>query len=845
MGSNSFLKKENVGKICRSEACVEKLKDLNSTVIVNVFKGELANNFDILKEYKVVVISELILKETAEALNVFCRENKIGFIYCACLGLSGFSFTDFGEQFVTIDPDGEEVKQYNIKSITKGNPGIVTIEEKGGVKLELSHGDFVSFREISGMTELNETPPRPIRILSNSSFAIEDTTKFSDFISGGVVEQAKIPRPIFFKSLKEAFDNIYNDDFDFNSSSWNSKKPMDLRKINRNELLHLSFLSIHNFFDRHGRLPYTNSQEDQDKVIDISKTIYSLSRDKKRDWAVNLQNIEEYVIKNVSRWARVNVVSVCSFFGGIVAQEVVKITSKYTPFYQWFWCDFFHCVNKRHDSLSAGLDESFSSSSSITNKPVYEKTDSLQDQIAVLGNEMHSKLNSLSILLVGCGALANELLKNLALMGVSSSSSASLTIIDFENPSGNLEIDIENIQKLKESQINVQKARARVKEINKLVNCTEMEFKTLDELEDKTDDEFWLKQDVIFLALDSFSAITDLIRNYFNHKSLWFGKVLIDSQTFGTKAFSQVIVPHMSSDLKTKDDFISSISLHSLTNYPYLNNYCLDWAKKLFDFYFVDEVSEVNKIVFPEFDVDEVEEDDLLQDSLDKFVKNISTPLVKEKLTNIKKLIEVAVNKNFKSCIELAIYKFNDIFNNKIKQFVINDSSEGVNAIGQIGLAVPNFSIGDNRCPNPLSLNLNDRNHLSFINSYASLIASTFDIEINARSVKMLKEHVEGFINNGETTSIIPPNSLTRCSSLNSTGRSSLKNLDNENEKEIRALKDVVLSLIEKIKKKLKKFELTVEGNLSKYSDDFIKAASILRSQIFRIKEVNLSKINS
>jgi hypothetical protein len=40
-------------------------------------------------------------------------------------------------------------------------------------------------------------------------------------------------------------------------------------------------------------------------------------------------NIEEYVIKNITKWSRVNIAPVCSFMGGIIAQEIVKITSKY------------------------------------------------------------------------------------------------------------------------------------------------------------------------------------------------------------------------------------------------------------------------------------------------------------------------------------------------------------------------------------------------------------------------------------------------------------------------------------------------------------------------------------
>lgn len=83
-------------------------------------------------------------------------------------------------------------------------------------KINFSHGDFVSIKEVVGMTELNETPPRPVRIISPTSFSIEDTSKFSEYSNGGVVEYVKIPKPVFHRSLRENFDKIEPEDFGLN-----------------------------------------------------------------------------------------------------------------------------------------------------------------------------------------------------------------------------------------------------------------------------------------------------------------------------------------------------------------------------------------------------------------------------------------------------------------------------------------------------------------------------------------------------------------------------------------------------------------------------------------------------
>lgn len=76
--------------------------------------------FDILlkiKEYNVLVITEIIDKKKLFLLNEECRKYKIGFIYTAAIGITGFCFVDFGEHIVT-DKNGEECKTYIIKKIS-------------------------------------------------------------------------------------------------------------------------------------------------------------------------------------------------------------------------------------------------------------------------------------------------------------------------------------------------------------------------------------------------------------------------------------------------------------------------------------------------------------------------------------------------------------------------------------------------------------------------------------------------------------------------------------------------------------------------------------------------------
>ena len=191
--------------------------EINNFAIVMIYKGELSNDFSMLSEYNLVIITEIISLETAENINQFCRMKKIGFIYASEFGFSSFLFTDFGDEFIIEDNNGLEPDKYYIKSITNSCPGIVEIDPilniSGEKKyLNIGTGDFVSFRDVKGMLEINDTPPRPVRVIDKTKFTIEDTSKFQEFTGVGIAEEVKVPRPAIFKPLSDAINVIYYED---------------------------------------------------------------------------------------------------------------------------------------------------------------------------------------------------------------------------------------------------------------------------------------------------------------------------------------------------------------------------------------------------------------------------------------------------------------------------------------------------------------------------------------------------------------------------------------------------------------------------------------------------------
>ena len=98
--SNFFAQKEDIDTNSRADITQRGLMEINNFAIVMIFKGELSNDFSILNEYNLVIITEIISLETAQTLNQYCRMKHIGFIYTCEFGLSSFLFTDFGDDFI-------------------------------------------------------------------------------------------------------------------------------------------------------------------------------------------------------------------------------------------------------------------------------------------------------------------------------------------------------------------------------------------------------------------------------------------------------------------------------------------------------------------------------------------------------------------------------------------------------------------------------------------------------------------------------------------------------------------------------------------------------------------------
>jgi hypothetical protein len=122
--------------------------------------------------------------------------------------------------------------------------------------------------------------------------------------------------------------------------------------------------------------------------------------------------VDEVVSSTLSRHARVDLQPLCAFYGGILAQELVKISGKFTPIQQFFNFHAFEALPAEPPADTAPLGTRY------------------DEFIAVFGKEMQERLGNLHIFMVGCGALGCEYVKNFALMGVCCGPKGLLTITD-------------------------------------------------------------------------------------------------------------------------------------------------------------------------------------------------------------------------------------------------------------------------------------------------------------------------------------------------------------------------------------------------------------------------------
>ncbi|RXM33951.1 Ubiquitin-like modifier-activating enzyme 6 [Acipenser ruthenus] len=368
LGTNFFICEDDVqNQRKRVETVYPRIAELNPYVQVNISTAPIDTTTDLsfLKQYQCVILTETRLS-LQKKINEFCHSQQppIKFISTDVYGICSRVFCDFGDKFEVSDPTGEEPKEIFVQNITQwlpdilselpfllhcfvtlvvfqSNPGVVTCMDNRNHGLQ--SGQLVTFREVNGMSELNGTT-RQITALSPYTFSIGDTSHLEAYTHGGIIVQIKSPKTFYFEKMEKQLSDPSCLIVDF------SKPEAPLQ-------IHAALLAVDMFREQHQRMPGIGCLQDADLLLKLTEEVNKT--------LVNKADVNEDLVKWVSRTAKGSLPPLAAAVGGIASQEVLKaLTGKFAPLQQWFYFDALEVVK----ALETTACEEFFPSRSVSNQ---------------------------------------------------------------------------------------------------------------------------------------------------------------------------------------------------------------------------------------------------------------------------------------------------------------------------------------------------------------------------------------------------------------------------------------------------------------------------------------------
>ncbi|XP_053891388.1 ubiquitin-like modifier-activating enzyme 7 isoform X3 [Malaclemys terrapin pileata] len=547
LSSQFFLSESDVGQN-RAVASQQRLAELNSYVPVTAYTRELSESF--LAAFQVVVLSNSPLEEQLRISDI-CHACSIRFILADTKGLAGQLFCDFGENFVVDEPSEAEPVCAYVQQISQGTPGVVTCRDGQGHGHGFADGDFVTFSNLEGMSQLNGCKPHAIHVLDEFTLEIGDTSSFAPYQRGGVITQVKVPQLHSYEPLRASL-----------------AKPKIKAMDDRGHSLHLAFRALHAFAAEMGRLPRPRAQADAQRLLELARGL-----------TAHQELLDEGLVRTFAHVSAGELSPMAAFLGGLAAQEVLKAASgKFLPLAQWFYFDALECLPEQGTTL-------------LTEESCAPRGSRYDGQIAVFGADFQERLGRQKYFVVGAGAIGCELLKNFAMIGLAAGEGGSVTVTDMDT------IERSNLSRQllfrPRDKLKSETAAAAVRRMNPTTRVTAQPHHVGPDTETFYGDDFFMALDGVTNALDSMQA-----RAYVDGRCIRYLKPLLDSGTEGTKGHVQVVVPHLTQPFGSPPDLTeSAVPLCTLRHFPSAIEHTLQWARDEFDGLFKVPAENVNKFL--------------------------------------------------------------------------------------------------------------------------------------------------------------------------------------------------------------------------------------------------------
>ena len=754
LNSNIFVKEDDISKMSLAKVTQRGLTELNKSANINIYQGDLYNNMETaLKDFNIVIIANMIQMAKAENISSFCRKNNMGFIYSCQIGFFSFLFEDFGEDFIINDKDGKKCKKYFIKSISNSSPGIVEIDplevidkdKKKKKFLKFQTGDYVIFRGVSGMTELNNVPPRPIRLLSKNIFSIEETTKYDKFMGTGIVEEYKFPYPAKFLTLTQAMNVLYFDDFKENEVDEHKKddnKTFDekifdmeydemlIKEIksqfsnnyewmgvfgaeNKNETLmkdsnsklHLALLALHEYFLKYKHVPKYNEQQNVKDCISLSSELLSKAKEQKKIWASGLKEVDVKYLTNLYKYSDFSFSLINKYFGGIVAQETIKFIGLYKPACQWVYFNFLELF----DNDISFIDSNRIKESEKRNIEIYFSPN--EDKIKLL--------KKAKIVIVGFNDVSFEILQFFMKLNLSDN----IVIIGLDNN--------ENYYKIMSL---MGKYDFNVIVDNNIIN-------------DISKKDFWKNSKIIIETLSN--KLNSKEKDLLVTKAKKDNKILISVNAYSSNGSFELILPNeltqKKSNSKSLDEYktpdeenIKNQNIDDETKYKNVSNEkdSLNMSKNIFENYFSVYIKFLNELINRSNSGPEMLK---YIDELTKKEKNKET--VFKLMRYLKKLISAKMGSSFESVVLAACEMFQELFQFSVEEILTKYPSDFV----ELGKH-KKFWSGKRYPPKPILFDINKNEHYELIYLITYFFCKILDVENFEKKMSDIKSHVKKYV---------------------------------------------------------------------------------------------------
>ena len=383
---------------------------------------------------------------------------------------------------------------------------------------------------------------------------------------------------------------------------------------------------------------------------------------------------------------------IASIIGSLAANEIVKIVAeKYTPIQQWlFWSDFSLHPKEKPDDINDS-----------------------SDIAKLFGQQFVNKLKHSNGLMVGCGAIGCELLKNLSRLGVSMEGKLIITDPDH--------IEVSNLSRqflFRPENIRQSKSEVAVKRISHLTpHHLQMNLVAIQEKLGRDNqqlmDKIMKESDYVFNALDNIKA-----RLYVDSQCVHHQIPLYESGTLGNKGNTQPVIPFITENYGASKDpeDTESFPVCTLKNFPNKSEHTIHWARDNFEGMF-------NRLAK---NLLSIQKDSQFYKQLSGYEKNLAK-------NDIYQFLNTRKPDNWNDCAIWSVDLWNKYFRNPIIQLLKNFPADSLTKEGNL------FWSGGKRCPKVINFNYQDANHLLFVSSCTHLLARCFGIKDNFNTEQLVE----------------------------------------------------------------------------------------------------------